>query len=74
MKKIINKNFHLTLIALLILVVGYWYLNAVNSLKDLLKRPKYTMALTISDWHHKNTTGISVDYEYFVNKKNTLIQ
>ncbi|SFN92541.1 hypothetical protein SAMN05421594_4741 [Chryseobacterium oleae] len=34
-----------------------------------MENPKYTIALIISDWHHKDTNGIGVDYEYFVNKR-----
>jgi len=39
----------------------------VNGLKNVSNRQKYTSALVVSDWHHKNTNGIGVDYEYFVN-------
>ncbi|SEW40298.1 hypothetical protein SAMN05421841_2690 [Chryseobacterium wanjuense] len=67
MKKIIDKNFHLILISLVIIVIGYWYLSSSDGLKDISKRKKYTIALTVSDWHHKDTNGIGVDYEYFVN-------
>ncbi|MDV7696744.1 hypothetical protein N6B72_07425 [Chryseobacterium soli] len=38
-------------------------------MKNLIKYPKYTTTLIISDWHHKNNHGIGVDYEYYVNKK-----
>lgn len=69
MKKIIDKKLHLILIFIVVVWVGYWYLNSLNSLEDISKRSKYTTALAISDWHHKNSTGIGVDYEYFVNNK-----
>ncbi|MDQ0065131.1 hypothetical protein [Chryseobacterium lathyri] len=69
MKKIINKNFHLILIFILAIIIGYWYLNSLSSLKNLAKRQKYTTALVISDWHHKDTNGVGVDYEYFVNNR-----
>lgn len=61
----INKYFHFILIS--ILIIGYWYFSSLSDLKNVSKRQKYTTALVISDWHHKNTNGIGVDYEYFVN-------
>ncbi|RXM40441.1 hypothetical protein BOQ62_05575 [Chryseobacterium sp. CH21] len=67
MNKIINKNFHFILISIVIVVIGYWYFSSVNGLRNVSNRQKYTTALVVSDWHHKNTNGIGVDYEYFVN-------
>ena len=67
MNKIINKNFHFILISIIIVVIGYWYFSSVNGLKNVSNRQKYTTALVVSDWHHKNTSGIGIDYEYFVN-------
>jgi len=69
MKDILNKNLHFVIILILVVIIGYWYFNSMNSLKDISKNPKYTTALIISDWHHKNNTGIGVDYEYYVNTK-----
>ena len=69
MKEILNKNLHFVIILLLVIITGYWYFISVNGLKSISKRPKYTTALIISDWHHKNSTGIGVDYEYYVNAK-----
>lgn len=69
MKKKIEKNFHLILISILSIVIGYWYISSLNGLKNISKRQKYTIALVISDWHHKDNNGIGVDYEYFVNNK-----
>ncbi|OCA77934.1 hypothetical protein BBH99_10400 [Chryseobacterium contaminans] len=69
MKKIIDKNFHLILIFTLAIIIGYWYLSSLNGLKNVSKRQKYTTALVISDWHHKDTNGIGVDYEYFVDNR-----
>ncbi|GEN69684.1 hypothetical protein [Chryseobacterium rhizosphaerae] len=69
MKKIIEKKFHLILISILVIVIGYWFLSSLNGLKNVSKRQKYTVALVISGWHHKDTHGIGVDYEYFVNNK-----
>ena len=53
--------------AIAVIIFGYIYSN--NNLKNLIKYPKYTTAIIISDWHHKNTHGIGVDYEYYVNEK-----
>ncbi|SFN92323.1 hypothetical protein SAMN05421594_4729 [Chryseobacterium oleae] len=69
MKNIIDKNFYLILISILVIVIGYWYLSSLNGLKNVSKRKKYTIALVTSDWHHKDTNGIGVDYEYFVDSR-----
>lgn len=66
MKQIVNKNLHLIIISVLIILIGYWYLSSLNALKDISKRKKYTLAIAISDWHHKDINGVGVDYEYFI--------
>ena len=57
------------MIAMAIVVIIFGYIYSNNNLKNLIKYPKYTIALIISDWHHKNNHGIGVDYEYSVNEK-----
>lgn len=47
----------------LLIIRGYF------STKSLLRNPKYTTAIIVNDWHHKNDNGIGVDYEYFVYNK-----
>lgn len=69
MRKIIDEYFHLVILSILIILIGYWYLSSLNGLKNLSKRQKFTIAKAISDWHHKNTNGIGVDYEYFVSNR-----
>ncbi|WP_428067665.1 hypothetical protein [Chryseobacterium gambrini] len=66
MKQIVNKNLHLIIISVLIILIDYWYLSSLNALKDISKRKKYTLAIAISDWHHKDINGVGVDYEYFI--------
>ncbi|SEN12703.1 hypothetical protein SAMN05421856_1253 [Chryseobacterium taichungense] len=72
MKTIIDKYFHLICIGMGIIIISIIMINGYFNNKKILKAPKYTIALIISDWHHKNTNGIGVDYEYFVNKKRFL--
>ena len=69
MKKIIDENFHLVLISILVIISGYWYISSLNGLKNISKRQKYTVASVISDWHHKDANGVGVDYEYIVNDR-----
>lgn len=69
MKQIVNKYFHLICMGILIVLISYWFLSANFGLKQLLKTPKYTIAVIVSDWHHKNNNGAGVDYEYIVNNQ-----
>lgn len=73
MKKIIAENFHLILMFILVTISGYWYISSLNGLKNISKRQKFTVALIISDWHHKDANGVGVDYEYIVNDRKFLI-
>lgn len=69
MKKVIDKYFHLICISVGIIAISFMLIIGYFNNKEILKNPKYTVALIVSDWHHKDTNGIGVDYEYFVNKK-----
>jgi len=51
------------IVALFIVCCYIW--SGINS-ERLLKYAKYTDATVVSEWHHKNNTGIGVDYEYKV--------
>lgn len=35
--------------------------------KNILKRPKFTIAIATTDWHHKNNNGVGTDYMYRIN-------
>lgn len=54
-------------IVALFIVCGF-IISGIN-FKRLIKYTKYTTAIIKSDWHHKNNTGVGVDYEYSVNGK-----
>lgn len=65
----IKKNLHILIMSLVVIVVAYGFvISGINS-RRLLKNAKYTVATVTSDWHHKNNTGVGVDYEYYVNEK-----
>lgn len=65
----IKKNFHILIMGILVLVIVCGFIiSGINS-KRLLRYTKYTTATITSDWHHKNNTGVGVDYEYYVNGK-----
>lgn len=65
----IKKNFHFLIIGIVVLFVVYTFIiSGVNS-NRLITYTKYTTATVISDWHHKNSTGVGVDYEYHINGK-----
>lgn len=51
-----------------IFIICGFMISGINS-KSLLKNTKYTVATVTSDWHHKNNTGVGVDYQYYVNQK-----
>ena len=65
----IKKNFHFLIMGIVALFIVYGFIiSGVNS-KRLIKYTKYTTAIIVSDWHHKNNNGVGVDYEYYVNGK-----
>lgn len=65
----IKKNIHILVIGIVaVVIICGFIISSINS-KRLIKYTKYTTATVISDWHHKNNTGIGVDYEYYVNRR-----
>ncbi len=65
----IKKNFHILIMGIVALfIICGFIISGINS-KRLIKYTKYTTAIIKSDWHHKNNTGVGVDYEYSVNGK-----
>lgn len=69
MKRFLDKYLHFVCIAIIAIVFSYGYIRSYFDLKYLLTSPKYTVAVIVSDWHHKNNNGVGVDYEYMVNNK-----
>ncbi len=65
----IKRNFHVLMIVIVIIIIICGYILSNINYNRLLKYTKYTSALITSDWHHKNSTGVGVDYEYYVNGK-----
>lgn len=37
--------------------------------KKMLQRPKYTIGIATTDWHHKNNNGVGTDYNYEIAKQ-----
>lgn len=65
----IKKNLHILVISIVVIVIVFGFIiSGINS-RRLLENAKYTVATVTSDWHHKNNTGVGVDYEYYVNEK-----
>ncbi|MBT2622540.1 hypothetical protein [Chryseobacterium sp. ISL-6] len=69
MKQIIDKYFHFICIGTVIILVLSLIIKGNFDAKRILKNPKYTIAVIVGDWHHKNNNGIGVDYEYMVNNQ-----
>ena len=69
MKTFIKKYFHVIVIFLVVAVIIYGYIDAKINSEQLVRYPKYTIAIITSDWHHKNGRGFGVDYKYSVSGK-----
>lgn len=67
MKKFVSEKFHIILLVLTLGLIIFWLISANVGINHMLKNPKYTIGESISDWHHKNNSGVGIDYKYHVN-------
>lgn len=69
MKKYILEKFHIIILVLIVLLILFGFIHENLWIKQMLKRPKYTIGEATTDWHQKNDNGVGIDYKYQVNDK-----
>lgn len=65
----IKRNLHILVMSIVAVLIVYGFIISGIDSKRLLRNTKYTITTVTSDWHHKNNTGVGVDYVYYVNGK-----
>jgi len=66
-KKLTNKYFIIVLAVSTILFIIFCFIGSTLETKNILKRPKFTIAIATTDWHPKNNNGVGTDYMYKLN-------
>jgi hypothetical protein len=69
MKKYFLEKFHIIILVLLVLLFLVGSIHEHLWIKQMLKRPKYTIGEATTDWHQKNGNGVGTDYKYQVRDK-----
>lgn len=63
-KKFTDKYFVIILFVFLASFIIFCLIGSTIETKNMLKRPKFTIAIATTDWHHKNNNGVGTDYMY----------
>ena len=65
----LDRNFYKILLISVVTFIIACFVIANRDGNSINKNSKFTIATTVSEWHHKNNSGAGVDYEYIVNDK-----
>ena len=65
----LERNFYKILLISVVTFIIACFVIANRDGNSINKNLKFTIATTVSEWHHKNNNGVGVDYEYIVNNK-----
>lgn len=69
MKKNIAQKFSIILSVLIVILIVLSFVHESFWIKQMLKKPRYTVAEATTDWHQKNNNGVGTDYKYRVKDK-----